>query len=72
VLANRGTMLMPLRLQIDFSDGTSESVALPVQMWNLGPRFTHRVSGPRAIQRVVIDPRRALPDTDRANNSWVR
>ncbi|MFQ5742824.1 MAG: M1 family metallopeptidase [Acidobacteriota bacterium] len=72
VLANRGTMVMPLELEITFADGTSDTVKLPVQMWNLGPRFTYKVSGSKAVDRVVVDPRKALPDTDRSNNSWLR
>jgi hypothetical protein len=72
VLSNRGTMVMPLEMEVTFEGGTSDRVKLPVEMWNLGDRFTYRVRDGRAVTAVVIDPRRILPDTDRSNNVWRR
>jgi hypothetical protein len=69
-LGNRGSMMMPAELGITFSDGSTTTVKLPVEMWNLGDRFTYRVPGTKAIRAVEIDPRHALPDIDRTNNSW--
>lgn len=69
-LSNRGTMVMPAELKIRYADGREESVKLPVEMWNLGSRFTYRVAG--RVSRVELDPRRALPDTRRSNNAWPR
>ena len=71
-LSNRGTMILPAELRITYDDGTNETVRLPVEMWNLGPRFAYRVSASKRVQRVEVDPRRVLPDLQRANNSWVR
>ena len=71
-LASLGTMVMPAELKLTFGDGTSEVVRLPVEMWNLGPRFTYRVRGKSAVKSVELDPRHALPDVDRANNRYPR
>jgi len=71
-LENRGTMVMPAELAITFADGSRSTVRLPVEMWNLGQRFDYRVPGPQRVQRVEVDPRRALPEIDRANNIWPR
>lgn len=71
-LANRGTMVMPAELAITFADGGRDTVRLPVEMWNLGSRFGYRVPGGRRPTVVVVDPRAALPDVDRANNGWPR
>ena len=71
-LDNRGTMVMPAELAITYTDGTRSTVRLPVEMWNLGQRFDYRVPGPKKVQRVEVDPRKALPDVDRANNVWPR
>ncbi|HYM23458.1 MAG TPA: M1 family metallopeptidase, partial [Vicinamibacterales bacterium] len=71
-LSNRGTMVMPATLSIAFSDGTTQEVRLPIEMWNLGDRFVYRVPGAKMVQRVVVDPRNALPDVDRGNNAWPR
>jgi len=71
-LSNRATMVMPATLAITFSDGTTQDVKLPIEMWNLSDRFAYRVPGTKPVQRVVIDPHTALPDIDRTNNAWPR
>jgi len=69
-LSNRGTMVMPAEVKLTFNDGRTETVRLPMEMWNLGSRFTYRVDG--RVRRVEVDPRRALPDVGRSNNVWPR
>jgi hypothetical protein len=71
-LSNRGTMTLPLEMDIGYGDGSTQRVRLPVEMWNLGPRFGYRVKDGRTVRRVVVDPRRALPDVDRRNNERSR
>jgi aminopeptidase N len=71
-LSSRGDMVMPMELSLTYADGTVEVIRLPVDMWNLGATFDYHVKGQRAVTGVVIDPRHALPDTDRSNNQWPR
>ncbi|HZN97745.1 MAG TPA: M1 family metallopeptidase [Gemmatimonadales bacterium] len=71
-LSNRGTMTLPLELEIIYEDGSTERVRLPVDMWNLGPRFDYRLKSEKPVRQVVVDPRRALPDVDRRNNQTGR
>ncbi len=76
-LSNRETMVMPatLALQVRPASGgavTTTPVRLPVDMWNLGPRFVYRFRGPGTLIGVGVDPAMALPDINRANNSWHR
>jgi Peptidase family M1 domain len=71
-LTNRGTMTLPLEMDLTYADGTAERVRLPVEMWNLGPRFAYRVRGGRQVTGVVVDPRGVLPDVDRKNNAIRR
>jgi aminopeptidase N len=68
-LSNRGTMVMPAELALTFAAGRTETVRLPVDMWNLGSRFTYRVRG-GGLREVVLDPREVMPDGDRSNNRW--
>jgi aminopeptidase N len=67
-LSNRGSMTLPLEMDLIYDDGSTEAVALPVEMWNLGPRFAYRVRSAKPVRKVTVDPRHALPDTDRSNN----
>ena len=71
-VSNRGTMVMPAELAIVFDDGTRTTTKLPVEMWNLGTRFGYRVPERKRVRSVEVDPRKAMPDIDRANNSWPR
>jgi hypothetical protein len=71
-LANRGSMTLPLEMDITYADGSTERVKLPVEMWNLGTRFAYRPQGGKAVRKVVVDPRRVLPDVDRSNNERGR
>ena len=71
-IVNKGTMVLPTELRITFDDGKSETVKLPVEMWNLGPRFLYRLVSAQHVRRVEVDPRRVLPDVNRANNVWER
>lgn len=72
-LTNRGTMVMPAELAITYAGGARDAVRLPVEMWNLGSRFSYRVPGTRgAVAEVVVDPRAVFPDVDRGNNRWPR
>jgi hypothetical protein len=67
-LSNRGTMTLPLEMDIGYQDGATERIRLPVEMWNLGPRFAYRLKEGRSVRRVLVDARQALPDVDRSNN----
>jgi len=71
-LGSLGSMVMPAELKLTFADGTSETVRLPVEMWNLGPTFTYRLRGRPALTSAELDPRHVLPDVDRANNRYPR
>jgi hypothetical protein len=72
-LTNRGTMVMPAELAITYADGSRDTVRLPVEMWNLGSRFSYRVRAARGpISGVTLEPRAVYPDVDRSNNRWPR
>ena len=72
VVANNGTMVMPVELKLTYANGRSETVRLPVDMWNLGSRFEYRVRASDKVVGAEVDPRGVYPDTDRANNRWPR
>ena len=69
-LSNRGSMTLPLEMDLTYGDGSTERVKLPVEMWNLGRSFAYRVRSAKPVRKVTVDPRHALPDVDRSNNSF--
>ncbi|MFN2571710.1 MAG: M1 family metallopeptidase [Gemmatimonadales bacterium] len=71
-LSSRGQMVLPVTLELRYADGTTETRNLPVEMWNLGSRYTYRLATPKRLASVVIDPQRMYPDIARDNNDWKR
>jgi aminopeptidase N len=69
-LSNRGQMVLPVTLQLRYADGGTDTRVLPIEMWNLGDRFTARLATAKAVVRVVVDPAATLPDVNRQNNHW--
>lgn len=69
-LENRGELVMPVALEIEYADGSTERKKLPVEIWFNTDRFTHEWAAERPVKRVVIDPDRAFPDVNRSNNAW--
>jgi hypothetical protein len=60
---------MPVEMEVTYADGESETVRLPVEMWNLGDRFRWSVER-RNVVAVRLDPRGVYPDIDRSNDVW--
>jgi hypothetical protein len=71
-LANRGSMTLPLEMDVTYADNSTERIRLPVEMWNLGTTFAYRLRTGKQARKVVVDPRRVLPDVDRSNNEKSR
>ncbi len=71
-LSNRASMVMPLSMAVTYADQTVDRIQLPVDMWNLGNRFTWRAPAGRQIIDVVVDPDQRLPDVARNYNHWHR
>ncbi|HEU4570191.1 MAG TPA: M1 family metallopeptidase [Gemmatimonadales bacterium] len=71
-LRNAGALVMPVPLRLDYADGTSDRVTLPVEVWFYGPSYFYVVDGGKPLAGVTIDPDSLLPDVARGNNSWRR
>jgi hypothetical protein len=71
-LSNRGSMTLPLEMDLTYQEGSTERIKLPVEMWNLGRRFAYRIKSGKPVTRVVVDPRGVLPDVDRSNNEVAK
>jgi len=69
-LSNRAQMVLPVTLELRYADGTTETRRFPIEMWNLGSKFTARVGTAKPVAGVVVDPKETYPDVDRANNRW--
>jgi hypothetical protein len=72
VVVDRGFAPMPVRLRIETSEAGTLERELPATVWLDGSTRVE-VELPADVGRVTaveIDPERAFPDVDRANNRW--
>lgn len=70
-LENRGRMVLPVEMLIEYKDGSTETHQLPVQIWYATDRWRATIrTGGRSIRKITIDPRRILPDMNRDNDTW--
>ncbi len=71
VIDNLGDMVMPVRMDVKYKDGSGETIDLPVEVWTQTSRWRAGVdTGGKTIESVTLDPGEILPDTDRGNNTW--
>ncbi|MGI4951867.1 MAG: M1 family metallopeptidase, partial [Janthinobacterium lividum] len=60
-LVSRGGLVMPATLRVDYADGSSRRIRVPVEIWMQGPQETIAAAGPSRITGATIDPDHALP-----------
>ncbi|MBO1360808.1 M1 family metallopeptidase [Acetobacter sacchari] len=69
-VANHGWLPLPVVLQITWADGSSARMTLPTETWMLRNEITLQIPGSQQIRTAVLDPDRAIPDVNRADNSY--
>jgi hypothetical protein len=69
----KGGIIMPVEMDVTFTDGTKERVKLPVDIWRQNERlFTYGMATSKDIAQVVVDPDEAFADINRSNNTWKK
>ncbi|WP_206733655.1 M1 family metallopeptidase [Pseudoxanthomonas composti] len=69
---NIGGLVMPVILKLDFSDGSTETIRIPAEVWRKNARqVTWEYVTSKSIQRAEIDPLWETADADRANNVFA-
>ncbi|TYP95032.1 hypothetical protein LX73_0327 [Fodinibius salinus] len=69
-ISNNDKMVMPVKMKITQSNGNTETVRLPVQVWHRGNSWTMDYNSNSKIEKVVIDPKKEFPDVNSENNIW--
>ncbi|MDQ6887749.1 MAG: M1 family metallopeptidase [Gemmatimonadota bacterium] len=69
---NRARGVLPIRARFSFSDGSSQELDYPTEVWSTNTvRYLRRYQfiGKR-LTRIELDPDKRLVDVDRSNNVW--
>ncbi|XHR95856.1 hypothetical protein ACFJIV_03905 [Mucilaginibacter sp. UC70_90] len=61
---------MPLVVEINYADGSTEHREFPVEIWEYSSVYTFTGDKKAAVAKVVIDPEKIYPDVDRSNNGY--
>jgi len=69
-LENKNQLVMPVTLKIIETNGHSEIVHLPVEIWEKSGKYTFRLNSTSRLKKVIVDPDKMLPDVDDSNNVW--
>jgi aminopeptidase N len=71
--SNLGGLVMPVILKLDFTDGTSETIRIPAEVWRKNSRqVTWQYVTPRTLKSAMVDPSWETADADIANNAFPR
>lgn len=71
-LLNKAKMPMPVTLKIDFKNGHSKTVKLPVEIWMTGAKYVYHLDSDTEISAVEIDPEHLTPDEKPGNNKMEK
>jgi hypothetical protein len=67
---NLEQMAMPLVVEYTTKSGAKTRKTLPVEVWQNNTSCKFRVNTTEEITTVVVDPEKAFPDWNPANNTW--
>ena len=70
---NQGGLVMPVILDIEYTDGSVEHVRLPAEIWRRNSQAISKLLiCDKQIQRVTLDPRLETADADLSDNFFPR
>ena len=70
-VANEGGLVMPVLLDLEYADGSTESLRLPAEVWRSNEASISKlVISEKELTRVVLDRRRETADADLSDNVW--
>lgn len=72
-LKNNGGLVMPVILQIDYTDGTKEELRLPAEIWRYdNTAVSKMLATKKEIASITLDPHLETADVNLSNNSMPR
>ena len=66
---------MPILLQLNYADGSSEQQYIPAEIWRRSPKAVNKLivtAKDKVLQEVIVDPKWETADVDIENNFYPR
>lgn len=72
-LKNVGGVIMPVILEVEFTDGNKEELRIPAEIWRRqSSTVTKLIPTRKEIRSITLDPHLETADADLTNNHWPR
>jgi hypothetical protein len=72
-LENVGGLVMPVIFRLEYTDGTTEEMRIPAEIWRYDDRAVSKlIMTKKELRSIVLDPHLETADTDLENNSFPR
>ena len=70
-IVNNDQMVLPVPMKIEQENGKTDSIQLPVEIWQRGGEWTFHYPSTSTIKMITIDPDHDYPDIDPSNNTFT-
>ena len=71
--SNHGGLVMPIILEMTFTDGSTDMMRIPAEIWRRTPKAVSKlVITDKELASVTVDPRWETADVDTQNNHYPR
>lgn len=73
--SNKGGLVMPIILELNFTDGTKQDMYIPAEIWRRTPKAVSKLiitDKNKELQSVTVDPRWETADVNVENNHYPR
>ena len=73
VFEKPGGIPMPIIAEYTYSDGSTERITYPAQIWRKNDKSVGKViASDKEITKIVVDPDEETADIDTSNNTWPK
>lgn len=69
-VSNQGEIPMPVVMEVTYADNSTETIQLPVEIWQRGDSWNHLLKTDKEVKSVELDPEKILPDVNFSNDAW--
>ena len=72
-IKNKGGLMMPVIVELQYEDGTKEVQSFPVEIWRTNDKeFKKTITTAKKVAKFKLDPYFQIPDIDTSDNAFPR
>lgn len=72
-IQNKGGLIMPVIVQLEYEDGTTEVLRYPAEIWRFNnAEMSKTIATTKKVKKFKLDPFKEIPDIDTSDNAFPR